>query len=77
MPDRDCRVVVYREAGGDGFRGEIEGLPGIVVRAWTIEDLRDEAIEAVVRSRGEEQPPHAGSASAPFVTMDIPAEHIA
>lgn len=76
MPDRDCRVVVYRDAEG-GFRGEIEGLPGIVVRAWTIEDLRDEAIEAVVRSRGEEQPPHAGSASAPFVTMDIPTEHIA
>lgn len=76
MPDRDCRVVVYRDAEG-GFRGEIEGLTGIVVRAWTIEDLRDEAIEAVVRSRGDEQPPHAGSASAPFVTMDIPAEHIA
>ena len=75
MPIDDCRVVVYREAGGDGFRGEIKGLPGIVVRAWTIEDLRDEAIEAV-RSHAGEWIRRAGGADAPFVAMNIPAVHM-
>ena len=76
MPTGDCRVVVYREAGGDGFRGEIKGLPGIVVRAWTIEDLRDEAIEAV-RSHAGEWIRRAGDAPAPFLAMTVPAAHVA
>lgn len=76
MPIGDCRVVVYRDIEGGGFRGEIKGLPGIAVRAWTIEDLRDEAIEAV-RSRAGEWMRQADGADAPFVTMHITAAHMA
>lgn len=74
MPTSDCRVIVYRDVECDGFRGEIEGLPGIAVRARTIEELRDEAIEAI-RSHAGEWMRQAGGA--PFVVMNIPAAHMA
>ena len=76
MPAGGCRVVVYRDAGGGGFRGEIEGLPGIAVRAPTLEGLREAAIEAV-RAHAGEWIRRTGDAPAPFVVMGVPAAHAA
>lgn len=73
MPIGDCRVVVYRDVEGGGFRGEIEGLPGIAVRARTLEEMRAEAI-AAVRAHAGEWMRRAGEAPAPFVTMGVPVE---
>lgn len=76
MPIGDCRVVVYRDIEGGGFRGEIEGLPGIAVRARTLEELRAEAI-AAVRAHVGEWMRSAGAADALFVVMNIPAARMA
>lgn len=46
MPGREYRIVVYRAEEG-GFWGEVEGLPGCVAQADTLEGLRAAAIDAI------------------------------
>ncbi len=81
MPSREYRVVVYRAEEG-GFWGEVEGLPGCVAQAGTLEELRDAAIgaiEAWVETR-REMDAERGTDGEPlprrFLTMDIPAEDL-
>ena len=81
MADREYRVVVYRAEEG-GFWGEVEGLPGCVAQAGTLEDLRDAAIDAIaawVETRREmdaERKTDGEPLPRRFLTMDIPAEDL-
>lgn len=81
MADYEYRVVVYRAEEG-GFWGEVDGLPGCVAQADTLEELRDvaiDAIEAWVETR-REMDAERGMDGDPlprhFLTMDIPAEDL-
>lgn len=81
MADREYRIVVYRAEEG-GFWGEVDGLPGCVAQADTLEDLRDvaiDAIEAWVETRREidaERETDGDPLPRHFLTMDIPAEDL-
>ena len=79
MPDRDYRIVVYRAEEG-GFWGEVDGLPGCVAQAGTLEELRDDAIHAIEawvetrREMGAER--ETEPLPRPYLTMNIPAEDL-